>query len=374
MSQDTPETALICRCVRETACDEPAALAEAAAMVRDWDELVEIAAGQRVAAYVHEAVSRCGLVLPPAALDHLRMSTLVARTRAMMIDCVLTDVATAFAAREIDSIVLKGPALARTIYPTAALRTYDDLDLLVQLQDEARAVDALMHCGYTEMPDEAEDAWHARAGDVAGAAAYHRRFFAPGLPALVELHTDPLQLGLAPACEDERWQRSQPLPGMSGLCMLGPEDQAVQLSVHAHKHGYSRLIWLKDLDLLLRAEQGRMNWPLVEAVARREGVSASVWYALRLAALLFDAPLPPTAERSLRPWLPIRTLYRYIWPIGDVLALSGAMHRRAVQFRPADAWRGSVPSFVLMGRRGDRARAGLSATARRLSPRPSHNR
>jgi hypothetical protein len=32
--------------------------------------------------------------------------------------------------------------------------------------------------------------------------------------------------------------------------MLAPEDQVVQLDVAALKHGYRRLIWLKDVDVL----------------------------------------------------------------------------------------------------------------------------
>ena len=57
--------------------------------------------------------------------------------------------------------------------------------------------------------------------------------------------------------------------------MLSLADQLVHLSVHVQKHGFNRLIWLKDIDLLLRMGT-EVDWRRAVEIAREEGVTASV--------------------------------------------------------------------------------------------------
>ena len=135
--------------------------------------------------------------------------------------------------------------------------------------------------------------------------------------------------------------------------MLAPDDQLVHLSVRVHKHGFSRLIWLKDLDLLLRAHADTLNWTRIAQVARAEGVSASVWYALQITHALLGTRLP-LAAASLRPSLATRVLYRAVWPTTRITSLEGFLRRRAVQMFVAESWRGTLPSLILMGRRWTR--------------------
>jgi hypothetical protein len=264
-------------------------------------------------------------------------------------------------------MVLKGPALIRSVYPSPSLRPYNDLDLVVRPTDEEAVTASVIANGFTEVPDEIEIAEAARLRHVQEYTGYQRRFATPGGYIHLDLHLEPLQLGLEPVDEMGRWQRSLPAPGLLGMRMLVAEDQIVQLCVHALKHGYSRLIWLKDMDLLLRAERNRLDWALVESIAHREGLSGAVWYTLHLLTLLLDSPVPESVLRGLRPSLLIQALYQRIWPVDRVRAMQGRMHRRAVQFRPADAWRGSIPSLLLMGRRRARTRVALRAGLARLA-------
>jgi hypothetical protein len=139
--------------------------------------------------------------------------------------------------------------------------------------------------------------------------------------------------------------------------MLCAEDQLVQLSVHLHKHGFSRLIWLKDVDLLLRASAGRLAWDHIVDQARREGVDGSVWYSLVLTHAILGTPVPAGVLARLRPSPLLHAVYRLVWPRTQITGLAGQMHRRAVQFDAADSWRGMLPSLLLMGRRRDRLTA-----------------
>jgi hypothetical protein len=353
----TPEARFVTVCSREAVARQPHAVAAAAARVRDWQRVVDLAAEHRVMAYVLRALSESTIEAPAMAASRLAGARLASMMQVMMLGNVLGSLATEMQALQVPVIVLKGPALARTIYPAIQFRPYSDIDLTVQDCDEAAAVAALQRAGYVEVAYAAEDARRAQSSHCDHEGAYHRLFYSQDSEAMVELHLDPLQIGLRPSCEAARWQRAVPVPGYPHVLMLCPEDQIIQLSVHVHKHGFERLIWLKDLDLLLRTYADKIDWDLVLSVARAEGVRPSVWYSLLITAHLLGTPIAPALLRRLRPAAPTRLMYRLVWPIARVADLRGHMRRRAVQFHAAESWRGVLPSLVLMGRRRERLRA-----------------
>lgn len=365
----TPEAHFITLCTRQDGAVDVNELRSAAMAVGDWDAAVETADRHRVAAFMQHAVTLHRLPISSSALVRLRQMTTVSRVWAMLLDSELVRAIDALSAAGLPVIVLKGPALCRSIYPIAALRPYADIDLTIQEAHEPAVAAALVACGFREIPCGHEEARRAHAGHIDEGAAFHRMFVAEASQAQIDLHVDPLQLGLKPVCEAERWQRAVPIPGLPKALMLSPEDQVVQLSVHAHKHGFDRLIWLKDLDLLLRTYARTLDWQLVRSVARSEGVEASVYYALHYAETLLRTPVPPVALARLRPAASMRLLYALVWPGGQITGLSGHMRRRAVQFLGADSWRGTLPNLILMGRRQTRLRATLHLLTHRAGRR-----
>jgi hypothetical protein len=361
----SPEARFVTLATRERGPGTSGRIQRAARQVRDWPEVVRLAAEHRVGAYVRNAITLSGIVLPESIEAALYYTVRVSLAQVMILTGGLRKVNGALAAAGVSPMILKGPALAHMIYPAPIFRPYGDIDLNVLDRDESRAIDVLIGLGYVEIPDVAEEAYRQHAVHGHNHGEYHRQYASPDGSTLVELHTDPLQLGLRPNCETDRWDRALGVPGLPNAVMLCPEDQLVQLSVHVHKHGFDRLIWLKDIDLLLRTYGDALNWDIVVDVAGREGVRASVWYTLRLTSRLLATPLPNPAVSRFRPALPIRVLYRLVWPPLKIENLGGEMHRRAVQVRGADSWRGVLPSLVLMGRRRDRARAALRLLGRR---------
>lgn len=359
------EARFITRCAREPETLLPRELAQTAAAVRDWHAVAELAARHGVTGFVRQAAAREALTLPPMVAEGLRHAALAQLAHVARLDAALGRIVPALQAAGVTPMVLKGPVLARLVYPSPALRPYTDLDLNVREHDAGAAARALRGCGLVEVPHGAEVRRQAHAPHVHGGGPFHRVFTAPEGGLTVELHLDPLQMGLRPTHEAVRWQRAQPFEAVPGALRLSLEDQVVQLSVHVHRHGFERLIWLKDLDLLARAHGAALDWGLVLASARVEGVVGSVWYSLWLARGLFATPLPAGLLRRLAPSPPVRLLYRLVWRPADVANLQGHMRRRAVQFLAADSWRGMVPNLVLMGRRGARARAMLSTMQKR---------
>jgi hypothetical protein len=359
------EARFITRCVR--APDEvlPRELEQIAREVQDWHAVAELAARHGVVGFVRQAVSRDNLAVPPFVAEGLRSAALAQITHVARLDAAMGQILPALNAANVPTILLKGPVLSRLVYPDPTLRPYSDLDLTVREPDEQAVSQTLLRCGLVEVPHGAEVERQLHAHHVHGGAAYHRVFMAPAGGVMVELHLDPLQMGLRPTREAARWGRARPVEAIPGALMLSPEDQIIQLSVHVHKHGFNRLIWLKDIDLLVRTYVDALDWGAVVAGARAEGVAGSVWYTLWLAAELFGAPVPGRVLRALAPMAPVRWLYYQVWPPDGVANLHGHMRRRAVQFLAADSWRGMLPNLVLMGRRGARLRAIASAVLRR---------
>jgi len=339
------------------------ALRSAAVAVTDWGRVSRFARLNNVAALVSAAAERVDFDVPRSAAKALRVEEVACIATTIVLDHALTRVLVACADRSVPAIVLKGPVLARTLYPVPALRPYADLDLVVRRETAREAGEIIRGLGFHDVE---AGAWARHAG----ISPFHRGFIDRRRRTLIELHTDPLQLGLDPRDEDGRWSRAVAAPGLGGPAeMLGDSDQLIHLSVHAHKHGFSRLIWLKDIDLLIRRPPHGISWSLVCESATKEGVSASVWYALQLAHELLGTPLPPPA-RALLPRPALRALYRRIWSPARVAGLQAPMRRRAVQFDSADSWRGMLPTIFLMGRRPERVRLLARHLGRQLGGRP----
>jgi hypothetical protein len=349
------DAALVVASTREPTPAGDERLQAAARGVRNWSRVIALAAEHGVVGHVRVALAGQSAVVPAWVSPRLRDAELAGIATVMTLNATLGRVLAALRARDIEALILKGPVLAGTLYADPTLRPYHDLDLCVRRPELDAAAGVLLDLGFAEVPYAAEVARSAVAA-AGGEGAFHRLFMDPGRRALIELHADPLQLGLLPAAEDDRWARALPAPRFGpGAFVLADDDQLLHLCVHAHKHGFSRLIWLKDLDLFIRRNGMRIDWRLVDAVARKEGVRASIWYALLLTSEILGTP-EPAAARAMAPAGPIRFLYKRVWPAVRIEALGAGMRRRAVQFHVAESWRGTLPTLVLMGRRRDRAR------------------
>ena len=166
----------------------------------------------------------------------------------------------------------------------------------------------------------------------------------------VEVHSDHLQLGLEPVEMAEIWSRSQRADfGGVEARVLEPHDLFVHLCLHLHRHSFSRMIWFKDLDLLVR--QGRLDWACVRERATAQGCIDSVSLSLELLEAVLGTPLPPEARAlaaSRARWT--RWLQRLFWPT-----------RRSVELELQRRWRFAAPGAVRARDRGHPWRAALAA-------------
>jgi hypothetical protein len=88
---------------------------------------------------------------PEAMTDEMRQAFLVSVVRSLHMERQLQEIIEAFRERDVRVLILRGPALAFSLYPDPAMRTSSDLDLLVMPKNVVQARGILEGLGYTCM-------------------------------------------------------------------------------------------------------------------------------------------------------------------------------------------------------------------------------
>ncbi len=232
------------------------------------------------------------------APDELAPAALMALVQGLFFRPHLAALLQASAAAGMDLIVLKGAALAETLYPRPGLRPFGDIDVLIRLGDAPRARLLLEGLGYTVAPA----AWDAL---LRGADTQANFFKHTGRGAVVvELHTDLLSnaffRGHVQLDADGLWSRARParLADTDAL-VLGPEDQLLHLCLHLAGHYFFAPQSLRDLDLLCRRVP--LDWPQFLRLAEAAHAAPLSYAALSAAATVLQTPVPAAVLPALAP-------------------------------------------------------------------------
>jgi hypothetical protein len=194
----------------------------------------------------------------------------------------------------IDAVPYKGVVMSEVYYGDMALRQSGDMDLFVRKRDVGRIKSALRDLEYTTrlvIPDEVLEDYIA--------AGYEWTFDSPAGPNLLEL-----QWALQPRFYavdfdmDGLFERAVKVT-VAGRSVKtpSPEDLLLVLSVHAAKHVWGRLIWLRDIAQILKVEN--LNWDRVRARTREFGIERILRVTLLLANRLLGTAIPPAAESGV---------------------------------------------------------------------------
>jgi hypothetical protein len=245
---------------------------------------------------------------PPAeVMDLLKRQHLFAAARAIRAGRQIQTVVDALEAGGIPSVLLKGPALARTVYPDPALRQSSDIDLLVRPGDVIATEVVLEGLGYVSPKKE----FHVSQYE------YHHQVFEPpvnGLP--LELHWSlDSEFGLFPA----RWveeviSRRIPIGRGDIRCFtLSPNDHLLFLAFHnTFPHEAVRLDWIVDTALVMARLRETGGWQgLVERSVEHHiripleltATSADLWGGHEAQRVLPDVSTWPTpSDREQHLW------------------------------------------------------------------------
>ena len=185
-------------------------------------------------------------------------------------------------------LVVKGPALAAIAYRDATVRPYDDVDLLLDGHDRAQALDVLQGIDWRDSRNTPPLAQRHLLRTTEDLALVH-----PRCEVAIELiHTGGILRDAAPAAG------SPPCPfDIHGAAAVAPSktDHFLYCAAHGAKHGYTRLVWLADLDRLAAAFTGE-DWNEVAAQARARHLTRILGLSASLAHMQLDTPFPPQIQ------------------------------------------------------------------------------
>jgi hypothetical protein len=293
----TPEFLLAAACCRWPASPaRDAAVRAAAAQVHDWEAFLRVVGRHRIAGLVHDALPGAGAIVPAAVGAKLaaRRKNIAQRNRLLLGELALLQ--RAFAAEQIEFLVLKGAALAQIAYGSATCKQTRDIDLLVAPERARAALAVLERAGYAALPPAVSSA-DAR---IAAVLRYGREaeVARPGSNLLVDLQWRSTENPTLLDGVDVR-SPAQDVELADGLVVrtLAADDLFAYLCVHGAYHHWWRLKWLADLNATLHTTGA-------EATARyrhaqKIGAGLCAGQALLLCRRLFDLPLPAALAREL---------------------------------------------------------------------------
>jgi hypothetical protein len=324
-----------------------------------WAILGKLAARERAVPYLSDCLHALPAgVVPSPVLELFRARSMVARFGAGCLEESLHTALRALASAGVEAMLLKGAALAATVYPGFAARPMQDLDLLVRTDEAARrAWRALLESGWTrEDPRAAVDAFYAQHQHLP-------RLVYPSLPgARLELHRGLFRqggpFGLSVADFFGRGRSIQ----INGLPAIVPSisDTLLYSCLHfAWTHEMAFGAWRFITDVATLAHASDDLWLEFLPTAKAVGGATVCYWALRMSASLRQVRLPENVLAELRPPLPGRILdalerhyatvafplgrhcpslrlARRLWSLGILPRWSG--HGKARPWRATEAW------------------------------------
>jgi hypothetical protein len=226
--------------------------------------------------------------IPASAAEELRASFRASARNGLALSGHLLQLVRFFEQEGIPVLPFKGPLLASALYGDVSLRSFGDLDVLIDPRDIGRAREALINRGY-----------------VAGWAnsGWESHFDAPSGGHTIDLHhrIAPSHFP-SPGSFQELWQRRQPVPILNTvICTLAPEDLLLSLSVELvrdYQERKPRLVQICDVAALLTASPA-LDWEHTLAHATAIGCRRILLLDLLLARALLGVGLPGQVMRAV---------------------------------------------------------------------------
>jgi hypothetical protein len=194
----------------------------------------------------------------------------------------LEQISAQFSRESIPFVLLKGAALAETVYGSRERRTMSDVDLWLKKCDIAPSCTLMVDLGFQSRGKE------DRPLDLQMMSDGEIQFYHHDRPqTLVELHLSPFPgwwLKRTTAINNEEiWSRIEPLKGWEYGFHLSPEDTVIHVAVHlAVNHQFGLSVVRSLMDIVLTAEVRTVDWTIVASRARQWRVATAVWLVLSL--------------------------------------------------------------------------------------------
>jgi hypothetical protein len=243
----------------------------------DWGLLLDLARENGVLLLVQQSLLAMGADMPEFFRDAAKECRAFAEGLADQLEDLLRDLHEL----RVDVLPLKGPALAWALYGDVALRSSNDLDLLVRRDDFPRCEELLLDRGFIALGLRSE---------------HDRRFVRDDL--LVELHFELASPRDFPFNVESIWSRSR-LADFRGhpVRAMSNADLILYLCCHGLKHGFSRLIWIMDVAWALRGWQPS-DYEERMPLAKRQGLQPCLLIGCEVVRTMFPQLLPEAMDAA----------------------------------------------------------------------------
>jgi hypothetical protein len=252
----------------------------------NWEALAEAAEYHGLAPILYCGLDRtCPELAPVRIAERLRNCYRDSAKRHLVLTAKLFALLDVFESGGIAAMVLKGPALAESLYPDPALRPYSDLDLMVRKKDVPAALQVLTREGYKLDACLSRLPLHTLLSLKFELLLLHEHTAAVDIQWDTGSADDPFRFDA-----EILWRRLIPQRiAARGIPSLSPECQMLFLCVHGTKHLWSRLHWLGDVARLARAQP---DWGAISDLATEAGCCTPLLLGLLLAQELLETPVP----------------------------------------------------------------------------------
>ena len=201
----------------------------------------------------------------------------------------------------IEVLLLKGSALAATVYDSFEARPMRDIDMLVRPGQAERARDIMLSAGWgvdPEVPDDASYGTHQHLPPLRdqGGSGLHLEIHRSVLPA-----RHPFRF-----TDAEIWDAARPIAlGEGRALVMHPTHHAVHVAIHfAWLHMMRVRAWTTFRDLHALACDSAFGWQHFVSVATSVGASSCCYWALRIGQQLAALDVPVHVMRQLEPRMP----------------------------------------------------------------------
>ena len=259
----------------------------------DWHSVLRIAEFHGTSSLLYQSLAPLGDAVPVQVLESLRQRYVVNVQKSLFLARELTPILDCAHSLGIELISYKGLVLSEIYYGDIAMRPAGDIDLFVRKRDVIRIKSALRELGYVPSQQilEASEMDYLAAG-------YEYSFDGPAEKHLLELQWDlqPRYYSVDYDMDDLFARAIQVTAAGRTLKILSPEDLLLVLSIHAAKHVWGRLIWLRDIAQILQRD---LNFDSILARARELGIMRILHVTLLLANRFLKMSIPAAIEPAI---------------------------------------------------------------------------
>lgn len=259
----------------------------------NWDYFFKRARSEGILSLVYKTLSEIDCaksVIPEGIRERLHSSYYTIAARNTLLYKKLDNILDSFNQDNIEVILLKGMALAQTVYPDIALRPMYDIDILIHEKDLPLIEEKLKKLGYMNSSSYPED--------------FHKDNM------MVDVHWELMNITRVKSRSksyrinmNEIWQNSRVIE-IAGrkVRILSAEHNLMELCLHLTlHHDLSGLIWFVDIAQLIEHCKNEIDWDRFVADSRRYKIYRPAYYTLCCVKQNLGQQVPRFVLDRLRP-------------------------------------------------------------------------